>query len=149
MVCIMYPTFYGMFSTVSVLGELRSRWVYDNIIDNISSLSCPKIVQRLSIPFKLRNCVNVTELVSKQPKSFSIMMPTAVVVVHQHSPHWLTRRRLSTLYFNGSNTFGTMKICSRQGCFDLMSVNHSARIGGKVEISFRFSLTWIYTVCSH
>ena len=26
--------------------------------------------------------------------------------------------------FNGSKTFGTMKICSRQGYFELMSVNH-------------------------
>ena len=43
--------------------------------------------------------------------------------------------------FNGSNTFGTMKICSRQGQFELVSVNHSTRTGGNIEISFRFSLT--------
>ena len=41
--------------------------------------------------------------------------------------------------FNGSNTFGTMKISSRQGKFDLMSVNHSARSGGIIGIHFRFS----------
>ena len=29
--------------------------------------------------------------------------------------------------FNGSNTLGAMKICSRQGKFELMSVNQSAR----------------------
>ena len=40
--------------------------------------------------------------------------------------------------FNGSNTLGTMKICSRQGKFELVSVNHSARTGGKVEIYFHF-----------
>ena len=40
--------------------------------------------------------------------------------------------------FNGSNTFGTMKICSRQGKFELMSVNHSARSGGIIGIFFRF-----------
>ena len=28
--------------------------------------------------------------------------------------------------FNGSNTFGGMKTCSRQGSFELVSVNHSA-----------------------
>ena len=36
--------------------------------------------------------------------------------------------------------FGTMRICSRQGWFELVSVNHSARIEGKIEISFRFFL---------
>ena len=41
--------------------------------------------------------------------------------------------------FNGSNTFETMKICSRQGSFELMSISHSA--GGIMGISFRFSLT--------
>ena len=35
---------------------------------------------------------------------------------------------------------GTMKICSRQGEFELMSVNHSARSGGKIGISFDFLL---------
>ena len=43
--------------------------------------------------------------------------------------------------FNGSNTFGTMKIYSRQGQFELMSVNHIARSGGIIGISFRFSST--------
>ena len=43
--------------------------------------------------------------------------------------------------FNGSNTFGTMKICSRQGQFELMSVDNYARSGGIIEISFRFSIT--------
>ena len=38
--------------------------------------------------------------------------------------------------FNGSNTFGTMKICSRQGWFKPMSVNHSARPGDIIGISF-------------
>ena len=43
------------------------------------------------------------------------------------------------LYFNGWNPFGTMKIFSRQGLFDLMSVNHTARSEGIIGISFRFS----------
>ena len=37
--------------------------------------------------------------------------------------------------------FGTMKICSRHWKLELMSVNHSARSGGIIEISSRFSLT--------
>ena len=45
------------------------------------------------------------------------------------------------LKFNGSNTFGTMKISSRQGEFELMSVNPCARPGGIIEIYFQFSLT--------
>ena len=43
--------------------------------------------------------------------------------------------------FNGSNTFGTMKINSRQGLFEPMRVDNSARSGGLIGISFRFSLT--------
>ena len=42
--------------------------------------------------------------------------------------------------FNGSNTFGTMIICSSKGWFELMSVNHSARSGSILGIIFRFSL---------
>ena len=38
--------------------------------------------------------------------------------------------------FNGANTFRTMKLCSRQGEFELMSVNHSARSGGIMVIIF-------------
>ena len=38
--------------------------------------------------------------------------------------------------FNGSNTFGTMKICSRQGQFELKSVYQSARSGGIIGIFF-------------
>ena len=47
--------------------------------------------------------------------------------------------------FNGSNTFGTMKICSRQGLFELMSVKHSAWSEGLIGISFRFFFNM--TVC--
>ena len=54
-----------------------------------------------------------------------------------------------TLYFDkshfckqwnssGSNSFGTMEICSRQGKFELMSVNHSARSDGTIEIFIDF-----------
>ena len=42
--------------------------------------------------------------------------------------------------FNGSNIFGTMKISSRQGLFELMSVNHSARSGGILWLYFLFSI---------
>ena len=42
--------------------------------------------------------------------------------------------------FNGSNTFATIEICSRQGQFELMSGIHSTRSGGIIMISFRFSL---------
>ena len=35
--------------------------------------------------------------------------------------------------------FGTMKICSRQGLFELMSVNHSGRLGDIIGISYRYS----------
>ena len=43
--------------------------------------------------------------------------------------------------FNGSNTFGIMKICSRQGKFELMSINHSARPGDKHMGIFSVYLT--------
>ena len=40
--------------------------------------------------------------------------------------------------FNGSNTFRTMKICSRQGWFEPLRVYDRARSGGIIRISFRF-----------
>ena len=40
--------------------------------------------------------------------------------------------------FNGSNTFWTMKISSRQGLFELIRVDYSARSGGIIGIIFRF-----------
>ena len=43
---------------------------------------------------------------------------------------------------------GTMKICSRQETFELVSVNHSARTGGKVEIYFHFFNMKVYFVVS-
>ena len=43
--------------------------------------------------------------------------------------------------FNGSNTFGTMKIGSRPGQFEPMRVDNSARSGDIIGISFRVSLT--------
>ena len=43
--------------------------------------------------------------------------------------------------FNGSNTYGTMKISSRQGQFELVRVDYNTMSGGLIWISFRFSLT--------
>ena len=43
--------------------------------------------------------------------------------------------------FQRLDTFGTMKTCSTQGQFELVGVNHSTMSGGKIGISFRFSLT--------
>ena len=40
--------------------------------------------------------------------------------------------------FNGLNTFGTMKISSRQGYFEPMRVYNSARSGGIIRISLSF-----------
>ena len=51
--------------------------------------------------------------------------------------------------FNGSNTFGTKKISSRQGEFEPMRVDYSVRSGGLILISFLFSLTQRYVVCSY
>ena len=45
---------------------------------------------------------------------------------------------------NGSSTFGTMKICSSQGQFELMGVNQSAKSGGIIGIYFRLSVTHIF-----
>ena len=53
------------------------------------------------------------------------------------------------LNFSGSNTFGTMKLCLRQAQFEIMSVNQSARSGGIIGISFRFSFKLRYVVCAH
>ena len=53
------------------------------------------------------------------------------------------------LNFNGSNSFGTMKIRSRQGQFELMSVNHSARSGGILGIFFPIFFKIKYVVRFH
>ena len=45
---------------------------------------------------------------------------------------------LTTVGLQCSNTIGILKICSIQGKFELMSVNHRARSGGILGISFRF-----------
>ena len=41
--------------------------------------------------------------------------------------------------FSGSNTFGTMKISSRQGLFEPLRVYYRARSGGIIGVSLRFS----------
>ena len=48
-------------------------------------------------------------------------------------------------YFSGSNTSGTMKICSRQRKFEPMRVNHSIRSGGIFGIFF--SILFNMKVC--
>ena len=40
--------------------------------------------------------------------------------------------------FNGSNTFGTMTISSRQGLFEPLRVYYRARSGGIIGVSLRF-----------
>ena len=50
--------------------------------------------------------------------------------------------------FNGSNTFGIMKICSRQGWSEPMGVGYCARLGGVVGVSFRLSLMTVYCMFS-
>ena len=40
--------------------------------------------------------------------------------------------------FNGSNTFGTMKISSRQGKFEPVRVDNCARSGGIIRIFLTF-----------
>ena len=53
-----------------------------------------------------------------------------------------------TYSLNRSITFGTTKICSRQGWFELMGVNHSVRSGGIIGVYFRFFNTKVCCVFS-
>ena len=53
------------------------------------------------------------------------------------------------LHFNGSNTFGTIKICSKQGRFELISVNHSARSGGIFSIFLNMRVFCVFSLESH
>ena len=46
------------------------------------------------------------------------------------------------------NTFGTMKTCSRQGHFELMRVNHSARTRGIIGILSIFFNMKVFCVFS-
>ena len=56
--------------------------------------------------------------------------------------------RVVQLNCNGSNTFGTMKICSKQRWFELMIVNHSTRLGGIIGIFSIFLNMKVCYVCS-
>ena len=47
-----------------------------------------------------------------------------------------------------SNTFGIMKICSRQGWSEPVGVYYSARPGGLEGVSFRLSLMIVYCMFS-
>ena len=64
------------------------------------------------------------------------------VILKSYKIIWLLMEILLSKYiqpnFNGSNTFETIKRCSTQGLFELMSVNYSARTGGIKGISFEF-----------
>ena len=52
-----------------------------------------------------------------------------------------TNEKVIQSNFNGSNTFGTMQISSRQGKFEPVRDDYSAKSGGLIGISFLFSLT--------
>ena len=72
---------------------------------------------------------------------FSIIVETLLVSLVGVELSMVLRQYTCIKNLNGSNTFGTMKICSRQGWFELMSVKHSARSGSIIGISFQFSST--------
>ena len=55
-----------------------------------------------------------------------------------HSDKGTLRQKKVQLNFNGSNTFGTMKIISRQGQFELIGVYKSARSGGIIKLPLIF-----------
>ena len=61
-----------------------------------------------------------------------------------HSVRSTTPKAAATVIhqnFNGLNNFGTMKMCSRQGYLELMSVNHSVRSESIIGIDSLFPLT--------
>ena len=91
---------------------------------------CPKLteytIQRFDFAQKGRNY--------SVPNSF--IKWTAQYAYHSRSSkHYKTDTQPT---FNGSDTFETMKRCSQQGYFELMSVYHSARTGGITGTPFRF-----------
>ena len=50
--------------------------------------------------------------------------------------------------FDGSNTFGTMQLSSRQGQFEPIRVDHSARSGDLIRVSLIFYNMKVYCVLS-
>ena len=66
-------------------------------------------------------------------KVYCISLDSNIMLMHRYDKERVKKIQSN---FNGSNTFGTMKICSRQGQFELLSVNHSTRTESKVEIFF-------------
>ena len=63
-------------------------------------------------------------------------------------PDWVSNPGPLT-YESGALPIALRDPATRQGYFELKSVNHSARSGGKMGISFRPSLTLGYIVCFH
>ena len=89
-----------------------------------------------------------------------IHIETKTVFEHMRTVHSETRLQNCTVQsghsqfafktqnFSGSNSFGTMEICSRQGKFELMSVNHSARSGcimGYLLYSFNMKVYCVFS----
>ena len=67
---------------------------------------------------------------------FNMLHPLLWKYANTVEPQWLE------LLWNHENMFET-------GVVPADGVNRSARSGGRLGISFRFSLTWRYIVCSH
>ena len=66
--------------------------------------------------------------------AYSVALITTLVLVFQI----ILRNFLVQSNFNGSNTFGTIKISLRQGWIDPRTVDESARSGSTIRISLIF-----------
>ena len=68
--------------------------------------------------------------------------------LHSYSDTWYFRKKKQVQSnFNGSNTFGTMEISSRQGLFESLRVYYRARPGGIIGVSIFFIMK-VYCVFS-
>ena len=66
------------------------------------------------------------------------------IVVSLFNGFFMTQQSI----FNGSNTFWTMKISSKQGKFELIKIDNCARSGGIIRIFLTFYNTMVCCVFS-
>ena len=101
-----------------------------------------KIIEKFIPIFMQSVGQNITMLFKVSFFGYSVSCNIGTVIVNDTliTPTFVSSFSLLLLQsnFNGSNTFGTMKISSRQGYFELMSFDNSARSGGILKISLIF-----------
>ena len=89
------------------------------------------------------------QLKEKQTALFPIEMIKLTERTHQNISMFFFSREISVIQsnFEGSNLFGTMKICSRQRLFERRKITIGATPGGIMEIIVGYLFGVLYFKC--